>query len=312
MQFWPRKRARRIYPTINWRSIKSSDAKPLGFCCWKVGMTHAMLTDNNQKSISYGKVITKPVTVIESPSLFVLGIRFYEKTHNGLRTICDKLAENIPKDLSIDRKTSVTKKKPVCEKYDDITLIVATQPKKSGMKKLKPDVIEIGLGGELEKKKAYAESVLGKEINAKDIFKPGEFIDVSSVSKGHGFTGTVKRFGIRIQGRKDQQKHRTPGSIGSTVPRRVDWRVPMPGQHGFHTRTEYNKKVLSLNDDISKVNVKGGYLRYGFVKGSYVLLEGSVPGPSKRMLIMRKASRQRKKEIPVDLKYISLESKQGV
>ncbi|MFH0837520.1 MAG: 50S ribosomal protein L3 [Candidatus Aenigmatarchaeota archaeon] len=312
MQFWPRKRAKRIYPTINWYSIQSKDTKPLGFCCWKVGMTHVMLTDNNQKSISYGKIITKPVTVLETPSLFVLGIRFYEKTNYGLRSISDKWAATIPKELSIDRKTPISKKTDSPEKYDDITLLIATQPKKSGMKKLKPDVMEIGIGGDLVKKIDYAESILGKEINAKEIFKPGEFVDVSGVTKGYGFTGAVVRYGIRIQTRKDQQKQRTPGSIGSVVPRRVDWRVPMAGQHGFHTRTEFNKKVLALDDDTSKINVKGGYLKYGLVKGPYILVEGSLPGPAKRMLVIRKASRAWRKEIPVELKYISLTSKQGI
>ena len=180
------------------------------------------------------------------------------------------------------------------------------------MKKLKPDIMEIGLGGELDKKKEYAESVIGKEINAKDIFKPGEFIDVSGVTKGFGFTGAVVRYGIKIQRRKDQQKQRTPGSIGATTPRKVDWRVPMSGQHGFHTRTEFNKRIIAFNDDTSKINVKGGYLRYGLVRGPYVLVEGSLPGPSKRLLVLRKASRQWRKELPVDLKYISLASKQGV
>ena len=311
MQFWPRKRAKRIYPSINWTSIKADDTKPLGFGAWKVGMTHIQLTDNNQKSSTFGKIIFKPVTVLESPSLFVFGIRFYSKDISGLRVLNEKWAENIPKDIELNRKTIQQKKKHEPKDFVDIRLLVSSQPKKSGMKKKRPEIFELGLGGTTEKKMLYAESVLGKELSIKDVFRQGEIIDVSGVTKGHGFTGPVKRFGIRIQTRKDKQMHRHTGSVGPTVPRKLDWRVPLPGQYGFHTRTEFNKRILVIEDDPSKINVKGGYLRYGNVKSTYALVEGSLPGSTKRFLILRKPTRVNKKEFPVDIKYISLESKQG-
>lgn len=314
MQFWPRKRAKRIYPDVNWNfHTTATDAKPLGFGAWKVGMTHIQFIDTNQKSQTFGKIVSKPVTVVESPSLFVLGTRFYKKDAYGVKTLGEKWTDNIPKDLSLDKKTYVAKTKLEVkkEKIHDIRLLVCSQPKKSGMKKNRPEVFELALSGELQRKMDYAESVVGKEISIKDIFKQGEYIDVSGITKGHGFTGPVKRYGIRIQTRKDKQMHRHTGSIGSTVPRKVDWRVPLPGQYGFHTRTEINKRVILIDEDPSKINVKGGYLRYGNVKSVYALIEGSVPGVTKRFLILRKASRARKKEVPIDLKYISLESKQG-
>ncbi len=276
-------------------------------------MTHVQFIDTNQKSQTFGKIVSKPVTVVESPSLFVLGTRFYKKDVYGKRTLGEKWTDNIPKDLSLEKKTYAGKENREMkkDKIHDIRLIVCSQPKKSGMKKNRPEVFELALGGELQKKMEYAESVMGKEISIKDIFKQGEYIDVSGITKGHGFTGPVKRSGIRIQTRKDKQMHRHTGSIGSTVPRKVDWRVPLPGQYGFHNRTEINKRVILIDEAPSKINVKGGYLRYGNVKSVYVLIEGSVPGVTKRFLIIRKAARARKKEIPIDLKYISLESKQG-
>jgi large subunit ribosomal protein L3 len=273
-------------------------------------MTHIQFIDNNPKSKTYGKPITKPVTVIDAPSLFVCGFRFFKASSSGFFSVAEKWADNLPKILH--KKIGKFSKKPKKETndFDYISLIVSTQPEKGGIKKKKPELFEIGIGGEKDKKLEYANSVLGKEIRAEDVFKPGEFVDASAVTKGYGFTGAVKRFGIKIQTRKDQQMHRHVGSIGSTVPRKVDWRVPQAGQYGFFNRTEFNKRIVLIDNDPKKINPRGGFLGYGLLKGSYILVEGSVPGPRKRLIRLRKAIRTTKM-IPVDVKYISKESKQG-
>nr|AJS12126.1 50S ribosomal protein L3P [uncultured archaeon] len=277
-------------------------------------MTHVQLVDQNSKSPTFGKTIVKPVTVLDAPSLFVAAIRFY-KTSPPSSVVGEKWAK-LPKDIKLKIKTNTASAaKPTGEQsshthpeFDNITLIVATQPAKSGMRQIKSDVFEIAVGGPNDQKLAYCESVLGKEINAKDIFKPGEFVDASAVTKAFGFTGPVKRFGIRIQTRKDKQMHRHVGSIGSTVPRHIDWRVPAAGQHGFHTRTDFTKKLIMI-DDASKVTPSGGFVGYGLPK-SVILIEGSVPGPRKRLVRLRRAARD-SRTIPIDIKYISVESKQG-
>lgn len=300
LQFWPRKRAKRIYPaTSHWPQIKEETA--LGFAGWKVGMTHVQYTDNNSNSSTYGKTISKPATILDASPLFVCGFRLYKES----RCIGEKWSEKLPKGA--ERKIGKGKRQKFEEKdFDDVRLIVLTQPEKGGIDKIKAELFEIGIGG--TKKLEYAKAMLGKELNPQDIFKPGEYVDVSGVTKGHGFTGPVKRFGIRIQGRKDQQHHRHAGSIGSTVPRKIDWRVPLPGQHGFHTRTEFTKKVL-LIADANKIMPKGGFLGYGNPK-HVLLVEGSVPGSRKRLIRLRKTVRPRVM-IPVDVNFISRQSKQG-
>ncbi|MEM7819850.1 MAG: 50S ribosomal protein L3 [Candidatus Aenigmatarchaeota archaeon] len=310
LQYWPRKRARRIYSrTSHWPNV--SETKPLGFAGWKAGMTHVQIIDTNTNSPTYGKFIARPVTIIDAPSLFVCALRFYKKSPS-LHVVSEEWCDKIPKDLELKRKTNIGKQTKKDNKdFDDVRLIVSTQPAKSGMKKKKPEIFEIAVGGDKEKKYEYAKSILGKEIKIEDVFRPGEFVDVSAVTKGHGYTGTVKRFGIRIQTRKDKQMHRHPGSIGSTVPRKVDWRVPMPGQYGFFNRTEYNKRIIMIDNDPKKITPKGGFIGYGLIKGSYILIEGSVPGPRKRLIRLRKSVRTQK-VVPVDVKYISTESKQGV
>ncbi|HLD48889.1 MAG TPA: 50S ribosomal protein L3 [archaeon] len=307
LQYWPRKRAKRIYPReSHYPDIK--DAMPLGFAGWKAGMTHVQYVETDSHSPRYGKTTSKAVTILDAPSLLVCGIRYYKK-EPALHVSGEKWTEKFPKDLDIKRKIAKTGSSKEQVNFDDVRLIVSTQPAKSGMRKKKPEVFELGIGGDAAAKKEYAEKMLGKEISAKDVFKSGEIIDVSAVTKGHGFTGPVKRYGIRIQGRKDKQMHRHVGAIGSTTPRHIDWRVPQAGQYGFFTRTEFSKRLIMIDDDGKKVIPKGGFLGYGNPQ-SFIMIEGSVPGPRKRLIRIRKTIRGAKFS-PIEIKYISIDSKQG-
>jgi large subunit ribosomal protein L3 len=307
LAYIPRKRALRIYPvTKSW--AESKEAKALGFAGWKAGMTHVQFQDANAKSPTFGRTVSRAVTIIDVPSLFVAALRYYKKTDSGLKTVGETWAKTFPKGLDIKRKTMPGKEAKI-EKSDDVRLVVATQPEASGMKKFKPDIFELAVGGKSEEKLKYAESVLGKTIEAGDVFKPGEYVDVSAVTKGSGYTGVVKRYGVRVQTRKDKQMHRHVGSIGSTVPRKVDWRVPQAGQFGYLTRTEFGKRILMIDNDSKKISPKGGFVRYGPLK-SFLLVEGSVPGPKKRLIRLRKSVRVTK-VVPMDIKYVSIESKQG-
>lgn len=316
MAYWPKKRARRIYTrTRAWPHSK--EIKALGFAGWKAGMTHIHITDNNPKSPTYGKTIFKPVTVLDAPSLFCCGFRLYRfSSSSDPSVVClsEKWLTKLPKGLELMRKTMPARKEldaNIKAKADDVRLIVATQPSKSGLPKKKVDVMEIAIGGDDVKKKIeYAESMTGKELSAKDVFKAGEHVDVSAVTKGHGYTGPVKRFHIRIQTRKDKQMHRHVGSIGATTPRKVDWRVPQAGQYGFFSRTEFNKRIITMDDDPKKIIPDGGFLGYGIIPQSFMLIEGSVPGARKRLVRVRKSTRTTKINQP-DVKYISLASKQG-
>ena len=65
--------------------------------------------------------------------------------------------------------------------------------------------------------------------------------------------------------------------------------------------------------DGAEVTPKGGFLNYGEVRNNYVLVYGSVPGPTKRLIRFRDATRLPKKADmeAVDVTYVSVESKQG-
>jgi|FaiFalDrversion3_1042247.scaffolds.fasta_scaffold00294_6 large subunit ribosomal protein L3 len=290
--YWPRVRARRIYPELE--AVESDKLKPLGFAGYKVGMVSCVIFDNKKGSPTFGQEIVRPATVLDCPPLKVLGIRAYEKTVKGLKALSEAWINNLPKYT--DRKIIVgnfkteEKLKEIennLHKISKIRLIVSTQPRESGINKKTPEIFEIEIGGKDSKEKfEYAKSLLGKEIKISDVFREGELIDVIAVTKGKGTQGPVKRFGVRIQNRHAKKKLRHVGSIGQQQPGKVRHTVPMAGQMGFHVRTELNKRILKIGNG-KEINPSGGFINYGLVKSDYVLIEGSVAGSKKRLIMLR-------------------------
>ncbi len=318
MQFWPRVRAKS--ETVRVKSWPvANEAKPLGFAGYKVGMTHIMTTDSRKTSTTKGHKIRIPVTIIECPELKVIGVRFYKKTLLGLRIATEVEFKSDNKRLS--KRKNVSKKAGTeltgfddVSSYADIRLLVHTLPGKTSIGKKTPEVFELGLGGSLEDKLAYAQEHAGKEITISDVFAPGDLVDMKGVTIGKGFQGPVKRFGVKIRSRKSEKTKRGPGSIsgGWVAHGHMMPRVAHAGQMGYHTRTEYNKLILSIIDEPEKVNPKGGFLSFGLVKNNVILVYGSVLGPKKRLIRFNKAMRPNKKLagfVP-SIDYISKESQQ--
>lgn len=197
-----------------------------------------------------------------------------------------------------------------------VSVIASTLPILTGIGKKKPEIVEVKVGGgsSIDEQLKYAESVLGGYVTAFDVFREGQFVDVIGVTKGRGFQGVVKRFGVKElprwhKHRKGSRKigSRSPGFGTMSEP-------PQPGQMGFHRRTEYNKRILKMGENGAEVTYAGGVLHYGLVYGPYVLVKGSLLGPSKRMLIFRHPVRPHLKWLPLaspKIVYLSLESKQG-
>jgi len=303
--FYPKKRARRIYPRIkSWPKLK--EVKPLGFAGYKSGMSHAIIIDSNPHSILKGQLISKSVTILECPSLSVFGFRFYSGNKTSYDVFSEKIEKNLSRKLKLPEKQKSIEEqlKKIPERVSKINLLCHTKPPF----KKKPEIFEIALGGTSEEQIKYAKEILGKDIKVFDVFKEGDLVDVISVTKGKGFTGPIKRFGVKTLGRKYQQMERHVGSLGQNEPGKVRWTVPQAGQLGFQTRTELNKRILKI---LNNFDIKGGFVNYGNVSNDCIVLEGSIPGPKKRLIRLRVALRP-KKTYPFEIKYISKESKQGV
>ena len=115
---------------------------------------------------------------------------------------------------------------------------------------------------------------LGDTINV-DLFKEGEFIDVSSISKGKGFQGVVTRHGFSGVGQATHGQHnrlRAPGSIGAaSYPARVFKGMKMAGRMG-------GKKVKVLNLKIFKV----------LADKNIIIVKGAIPGHNNSYLKLEK------------------------
>jgi len=284
-------------------------------------MTHAFVVDYRPKSLTSGQEIQVPVTVLEVPPMKVAAVRVYESTRYGLRTVGEVWSNSLNSELS--------RRLPIPKNYDpekawndlsksdidDVRVLTYTQPKLvSGVPKKVPELMETRIGGgTIEERLEYAKSLLGKEVSVSDFVKDGGIIDVSAITKGKGFQGAVKRWGIKLLHHKNSKHRRLVGNLGPKRPGYVRPTVPQGGQMGYHQRTEFNKRVLKIGEKGEEITPKGGFLNYGDIRNHYVLIHGSVPGPTKRLIRLRDPVRPNGtmlKEAP-NITYVSIQSKQG-
>ena len=316
----PRVRAQSQVP--RWSSWPEDAGEPhvQGFAAYKAGMTHALLVDYRKSSTTAGQEVQVPATVLECPPMRVAAVRFYELTSAGWKTLSEVWAPDVDKRLS--ERVSVPKERSgsfdgvVLDDAEEVRLLAYTQPAKvTGVPKKVPEIMELRVGGgAFDARVAFAKGLLGKELAVKDVFKNGQMLDVAAITKGHGFKGSVPRWGVKLQGHKDSKNRRDTSPLGPFQPRFIRPTVPMPGQMGYHQRTEYNKRILKVGEEGAEITPAGGFLHYGVVRNHYLLLHGSIPGPTKRLVRLREAARDHghvKVEQP-DLTYISTASKQGV
>jgi large subunit ribosomal protein L3 len=119
---------------------------------------------------------------------------------------------------------------------------------------------------------------LGQELKV-DIFKEGDYLDITGMSKGKGFAGVMKRWGFAGGPASHGSKsHRRVGSIGSgsAYPSRVLKGKRMPGRMGGDRITVQNLKVMKVN-----------------LKKNLLLVKGAVPGARRGYLIIKEALKKR-------------------
>jgi large subunit ribosomal protein L3 len=113
---------------------------------------------------------------------------------------------------------------------------------------------------------------VGQEVKV-DIFAAGETVDVTGISKGKGFQGSIKRHGqSRGPMSHGSRYHRRPGSMGPVAPNRVFKNKLLPGRMG-------GERVTVQNLEIVKVDAERNLL----------LIKGNVPGPKKALITVKGA-----------------------
>jgi large subunit ribosomal protein L3 len=116
---------------------------------------------------------------------------------------------------------------------------------------------------------------VGQEIKVTDMFNSGDKIDVSGISKGKGFQGTIKRYG-QSGGPETHGSmyHRRVGSMGSnTSPARVFKGKRLPGHMGVDKITVQNLEVVKVDSERNLLLVKGAVPG---PKGGLVVVKGTV------------------------------------
>lgn len=117
---------------------------------------------------------------------------------------------------------------------------------------------------------------LGQEIKA-DMFSEGDIVDVSGITKGHGFSGVIKRWN---QHRLKMTHgvgpvHREVGSMGAnSTPSRVFKGKKMPGHYGHETVTVQNLKVVRVD-----------------AERNLILVKGAIPGPKQAIVTIKSAAK---------------------
>ncbi len=125
---------------------------------------------------------------------------------------------------------------------------------------------------------------LGQEIKAAELFKSGDFVDVAGISKGHGFSGVIKRWSFAgfpgSHGTHEYFRH--GGSIGNrSFPGRVFKGKRMAGHWGDERVSVQNLEIVEVRSE-----------------ENLLLIKGSVPGAQRSMVIIKRAAKPRKKAQP--------------
>ena len=128
-------------------------------------------------------------------------------------------------------------------------------------------------------RRGEGEIKLGQSIAVQEVFAPGDMVDISGITKGHGYAGVIKRhhFAGFPNSRGTHEYFRHGGSIGNrSFPGRVRKGLRMAGQMGNERATVANQKVLEV-----------------IAEDNLVLVSGAVPGADDGIVMVRHAARQR-------------------
>jgi len=351
--FLPRKRTRKHRGKIRSFPKDDSTQKPhfTAFAGFKAGMTHITRDIHRIDSRLHKKEVVEAVTIIETPPLKVVGFVGYIETVKGMRALSTVWASELSTELKrrMYKNWYASKKKAFskyCTKKDDqvnnenrikrfcttVRALCHTQVHlQKHLRTKKAHLMEIQInGGSIAEKVDFVKGWFEKELKVDQVFGNGECLDVVGVTKGKGFTGVTKRWGVRKLPRKTHRGLRKVGCIGSWHPSKISYTIPRAGQSGYHHRTETNKKIYrigqgmrhgvqnnaSTDNDLTQKNITpmGGFPHYGVVRDDYLMLKGCCIGTKKRTLCLRKSLMPVTKRMlneEVKLKYIDTTSKFG-
>jgi len=358
--FLPKKRSRshrgrvRAFP----RDDPSKKPHLTAFLGYKAGMTHIVRDVEKVGSKLHKKETVEAVTILETPPLVIVGIVGYIDTPRGLRSLTTIWANHLSTEVKRRfYKNWYNAKKKAFTKYQTdknrdkkreneikrikkyctiIRALAHTQIGQLNLRQKKAHLAEIQInGGSISDKVDFGVALFEKKVAINTVFEDSELIDIIGVTKGKGFQGVVKRWGVTRLPRKTHKGLRKVACIGAWHPARVSIYVPRAGQCGYFHRVHTNKKIYRIghperseagkvisdktawteNDMTDKgITPVGGFPHYGVVTNDWVMIKGSVQGPVKRVVTLRKSLVQQTKRVAtekINLKFIDTSSKFG-
>jgi len=359
--FLPRKRARRYRGKVKSFPKDRTDRPPhlTAFIGYKAGMTHIVRDVERPGSKLQKKEVVEAVTIVETPPMVIVGVVGYVETPRGLRALTSVWAEHL--DDAVKRRfyknwykskdkafTSYAKKwagakKEINAEIDRIKkhcqvvrVIAHTQVRKMHLRLKKAHIMEIQVNGgaNAAEKVDFGVGLFEKEVTVDSLFETNELIDTIAVTRGHGFEGVIKRYGVTRLPRKTHRGLRKVACIGAWHPSRVSFTVARAGQRGYFHRTDINKKIYRVGKsaktvvdgkptfnavteaDLTEKNITpmGGFVRYGQVNEDFLMIKGCVGGPRRRAITLRKSLLVQTKRWALEkiqLKFIDTSSKFG-
>jgi len=353
--FLPKKRSVRARGKVKTfpKDDQSKACHLTAFMGFKAGMTHIMRDVDRPGSKLHKKEACEAVTLVETPPMVVIGVVGYVKTPFGLRSLKTVWAEHLSDEVKrrfyknwfkskkkafskaslkhSDGKGTIDKDIALIAKYaTTVRALVHTQVRKvKGLNQKKAHIMEIQVnGGDTPAKVEFCTKLFEKQVPVDAVFSKDEMIDIIGTTRGHGYEGVITRWGVTRLPRKTHRGLRKVACIGSWHPARVSYTVGRTGQHGYHHRTERNKKVYKLgksgtadygatteHDPTEKsMNPMGGFGHYGLLRHDYLMIKGCVLGAKKRVLTLRRSlvpQTSKRATEDIKLKFIDTSSKMG-
>jgi large subunit ribosomal protein L3e len=260
--------------------------------------------------------------------------RFYKNWYRSKKKAFTRYAQNLAANPN-SVKDELARMKKHCSV---IRVLAHTQIRKIKLRQKKAHLMEIQInGGTVAEKVDWGYNLFEKKVPVDTVFSQNDMIDVIGVTRGKGVQGVITRWGVFRLVRKTHRGLRKVACIGAWHPARVRYTCARAGQQGFFHRTEMNKKIYRLgkaaNEPVKDSGLKfnpnaqteadltvkaitplGGFPHYGEVNEDYVMVRGTVVGPKKRVLTLRKSLVPQTKRFALEeiqLKFIDTSSKMG-
>ena len=305
LAYSPRKRVnKKSLIFSSYRFPKISKVSLVNYFLIKVGMktfqtfSEIFLQENRRKIV---EEITFGATACLVPKILIIGIEYRKNNQKLFQEYFKKPKEMKIKLLKILKNNK--KKVEYRKDYDDIRGIGYLDFSNINWIHRKNHQVSLLLTGNLLDRLSFLHQNNFKYLQFFDYFQKNEFIDVLGITKGKGFSGVIKRYGVRRLSHKNSKKRRAVGNQGTKSPGYTRGTIGSPGQLGYFRRTELNKKILPFHEE--KLN-PNDYLYFGKQDSLLIFLKGSLPGGPKSLFSIRKNQRPNRKNFEKILKIQKL------